>query len=135
MTRPQIIKVSLGELFDLDTEGDIYHYTTTYIEQLEKERNELITKCENLSTAASMAVGALPNESLIASVCVAAIRHYNGTGGQSFKQSLAQYDAEVIRRARMHAGLKVDPDAPAEDYDLALLEHEQQLRQKAQEAE
>jgi hypothetical protein len=107
---------------------------TETAKQLEKERDDLKEHCANLSSAASMAVGALPNGSCISSVCVAAVRHYNGTSDQSISQSLAEHDAEVIRRARMHAGLKVDPDAPAEDYDLALLEHEKQLRQKAKES-
>lgn len=33
--------------------------------------------CEDLSTAAAMAVGALPNNSPIAAVCVVAVRAYN----------------------------------------------------------
>lgn len=66
--------------------------------EMKQERDQLKAHCENLSMAASMAVGALPNESCIADVCVAAIRHFNGTGGQSVEQSIAQHDAQVIKQ-------------------------------------
>ncbi|GAB0154630.1 hypothetical protein [Marinobacterium sp. BA1] len=68
------------------------------VEQVICERDQLTAHCENLSMAASMAVGALPNKSCIADVCVAAVRHFNGTGGQSVEQSMARHDAEVIDR-------------------------------------